>query len=350
MRRTRGKFAPNGRGIAKQDLARLDETRESCSLGVMQLGGIHHLTAVTAHASANHTFYTRTLGMRLVKKTVNQDDVSAYHLFYADGKASPGSDLTFFDWPVPAERRGTNSIVRTGLRVASEASLAWWAKRFAEAKLTQGEIVQRDGRGTLDFEDFEGQRCSLIVDRKPREAANPWVKSPVPAEHQIVGLGPITLSVPALETTAHVLTSVMAMRRVRDYPAAGGKGATVHVYEMGEGGAAAELHVAVEPGLPRARQGAGSVHHVAFRTTVKDYAAWAERLEELGMRSSGPVNRYYFQSLYFREPNGILFEIATDEPGFTADEPLDQLGEKLALPPFLEGRRKEIEAGLKPLS
>ena len=168
MRRTRGKFAPNGRGIAKQDLARLDETRESCSLGVMQLGGIHHLTAVTAHASANHTFYTRTLGMRLVKKTVNQDDVSAYHLFYADGKASPGSDLTFFDWPVPAERRGTNSIVRTGLRVASEASLAWWAKRFAEAKLTQGEIVQRDGRGTLDFEDFEGQRFSLVVDSKPR--------------------------------------------------------------------------------------------------------------------------------------------------------------------------------------
>jgi glyoxalase family protein len=317
----------------------------------MHLGGIHHLTAVTARASDNHAFYTRMLGLRLVKKTVNQDDVSAYHLFYADGLASPGSDLTFFDWPVPAERRGTNSIAGTGLRVASEASLGWWRDRFAVAGVTQRAIVERDGRGTLDFEDFEGQRFSLIVDREPRAAAHPWAKSPVPAEHQILGLGPITLSVPALAPTAATLTKVMNMRRVRDYAAtgAGAAGGAVHVFEMGAGGASAEVHVAVEPGLPRARQGAGSVHHVAFRTTVKDYGAWAERLEELGMGSSGPVNRFYFQSLYFREPNGILFEIATDEPGFTADEPLDRLGERLALPPFLEGRRREIEAGLKPL-
>jgi glyoxalase family protein len=317
----------------------------------MHLGGIHHLTAVTARASDNHAFYTRMLGLRLVKKTVNQDDVSAYHLFYADGLASPGSDLTFFDWPVPAERRGTNSIAGTGLRVASEASLGWWRDRFAVAGVTQRAIVERDGRGTLDFEDFEGQRFSLIVDRQPRAAAHPWAKSPVPAEHQILGLGPITLSVPALAPTAATLTKVMNMRRVRDYAAtgAGAAGGAVHVFEMGAGGASAEVHVAVEPGLPRARQGAGSVHHVAFRTTVKDYGAWAERLEELGQGSSGPVNRFYFQSLYFREPNGILFEIATDEPGFTADEPLDRLGERLALPPFLEGRRREIEAGLKPL-
>lgn len=318
----------------------------------MQLGGIHHLTAVTAHVAGNHAFYTQTLGMRLVKKSVNQDDVSAYHLFYADGKASPGSDLTFFDWPVPAERRGTNSITRTGLRVASDASLAWWAKRLDENKVTHGAISQRDGRGTLDFEDFEGQRFSLVVDASPREAAHPWAKSPVPAEHQILGLGPITLSVHVLETTELVLTKVLNMRRVREYvlPAlAGADAAKVHVYEMGSGGAAAEVHLAVEPSLPRARQGAGSVHHVAFRTTAKEYSAWSQRLEELGMRSSGPVNRFYFQSLYFREPNGILFEIATDEPGFTADEPLEKLGEKLALPPFLESRRREIEAGLKPL-
>jgi glyoxalase family protein len=330
----------------------LDESHFLCSVKFMQLGGIHHLTAVTARASDNHAFYTRTLGLRLVKKTVNQDDVSAYHLFYADGKASPGSDLTFFDWPVPAERRGTSSITRTGLRVASEATLDWWAARLAEAKLTRSAIGQRDGRATLDFEDFEGQRFNLVVDGKPREAANPWAKSPVPAEHQILGLGPITISVPALEGTDRVLTQVMNMRRVRDYPSAGSgaESATVHVYEMGPGGAAAELHVAVEPGLPRARQGAGSVHHVAFRTTTLDYVAWTEHLERLGLRSSGPVNRFYFQSLYFREPNGILFEIATDEPGFTADEPMETLGEKLSLPPFLEGRRREIEAGLKPLT
>jgi len=329
-------------------LPRLDDWRFVCTVRIMQLAGIHHLTAVTAEASRNHAFYTRTLGMRLAKKTVNQDDVSAYHLFYTDGVASPGSDLTFFDWPVHRERRGTHSIARTGLRVGSEASLAWWAARFAAEAVEHQPVAVRDGRPTLDFEDFEGQRFALVVDTQPREPAHPWAKSPVPPEHQIVGLGPITLSVPALAPTDRVLRDVMNMRRAREYP--GADKTVVQVYEMGQGGPAAELHVAVEPDLPVARQGAGSVHHVAFRTTAKDYQAWAERLEKLGMRSSGPVNRFYFQSLYFREPNGILFEIATDEPGFTADEPLDQLGEKLALPPFLEDRRKEIEAGLKPLS
>ena len=315
----------------------------------MQLGGIHHLTAVTADVSANHAFYTQTLGMRLVKKSVNQDDVSAYHLFYADGVASPGSDLTFFDWPVPREQRGTNSIVRTGLRVSGQTSLAWWKRRFTELTVTHGEVVERDGRATIDFEDGEGQRLSLVADPQPREPARPWAKSPVPAEHQILGLGPITLSVRALGTTELVLTKILNLRRVRDYAGAGEPASAVHVFEMGPGGAAAEVHVAVEPTLSRARQGAGGVHHVAFRTTERDYSAWAARLEELGMRSSGPVNRFYFQSLYFREPNGILFEIATDEPGFTADEPLETLGEKLALPPFLEPRRREIEAGLKPV-
>jgi glyoxalase family protein len=315
----------------------------------LQLHGIHHLTAVTADAPGNHQFYTRTLGLRLVKKSVNQDDVSAYHLFYADGLASPGSDLTLFDWPVPRERRGTRSIVRTGLRVAGEASLKWWTAHLDKNKIAHSGIVQRDGRATVDFEDAEGQRLSLNVDNG-RGAGHPWAKSPIPAEHQIRGLGPITISVPNLASTDRVLTSVMNMRKAREYPVATTADApTVHVYEMGEGGPAAELHVVVEPGLASGRQGAGSVHHVAFRTTQADYAAWAERLGELGMPTSGPVDRYYFQSLYFREPNGILFEIATDEPGFTADEPLDKLGERLALPPFLESRRAEIEAGLKPL-
>ncbi len=316
----------------------------------MQLGGIHHLTAVTANVVANHAFYTQTLGLRLVKKSVNQDDVSAYHLFYADGAASPGSDLTFFDWPVPRERRGTHSIVRTALRVGSAASLVWWSQRFTEQRVANGGIIERDGRPTLDFEDGEAQRLSLVVDAQPHEPARPWAKSPVPAEHQILGLGPITLSVPSLKPTDLMLTRVMNMRPVRDYVLPGPSEARVQVYAMGPGGAAAELHVAVEPDLRQARQGAGAVHHVAFRTTQKEYAAWAEHLESFGVGSSGPVDRFYFQSLYFREPNGILFEIATDEPGFTADEPLETLGEKLALPPFLEARRKEIEAGLKPLA
>ncbi|HEX8372049.1 MAG TPA: ring-cleaving dioxygenase [Chthoniobacterales bacterium] len=312
----------------------------------MQLHGIHHLTAVTARASENHRFYTQVLGMRLVKKTVNQDDVSAYHLFYADGMATPGSDLTFFDWPAPRERRGTSSVVRTGLRVGSESSLAWWAEHLNAAKVTHSGIITRDERLTIDFEDSEGQRLSLINDDGQGDA-HPWEKSPVPAEHQIRGLGPITLSVPRLERTAAVLLDLLKMRRSREYLSSGA--VHVNVFEMGPGGPAAELHVAEEPHLQPTYHGAGGVHHVAFRTTLADYEAWADRLTTFRVGTSGPVDRFYFRSLYFREPNGILFELATDEPGFTADEPLESLGEHLSLPPFLEPRRREIEANLKPL-
>jgi glyoxalase family protein len=314
----------------------------------MQLTGIHHLTAVTANARGNHAFYTDTLGLRLVKKTVNQDDVGAYHLFYADALASPGSDITFFDWPVRPERRGTHSITRTGLRVSGERSLAWWQRRFAEKGTAHEAIAERDGRLTLDFEDSEGQRLSL-VDDGGSGPAHPWDKSPVPAEHQIRGLGPITMSVPDLASTDLVLTRALGMEAARNYATAGNSAARTHVYAMGPGGAAAELHVAVEPDLPPAQPGAGGVHHVAFRIPDADYEAWADRLRQLRLPSSGPVDRFYFRSLYFREPNGVLFEIATDGPGFTADEPLQSLGQKLSLPPFLEGRRTEIEAGLKPL-
>jgi len=323
----------------------------------MVLSGIHHLTAVTAEVARNHRFYTQTLGLRLVKKSVNQDDVSAYHLFYADGLASPGTDLTFFDWPVPAEKRGTRSIVGTGLRVRSESDLAWWRQRLVAAGVQCGEIGARHGRATLPFEDAEGQRLSLVVDTSS-DAGHPWTKSPVPAERQVLGLGPITLSVPDLAPTELVLTRVMNLHRVAVYQAGdsrnpGNEGPAtrdVHVFSMGAGGPGAELHVMVEPDLPPARQGAGGVHHVAFRVpNDDDYAAWAERLTKVGLRHSGPVDRYYFRSLYFREPNGILFELATDGPGFAVDEPLETLGERLALPPFLEGRRAAIEAGLKPL-
>jgi glyoxalase family protein len=302
---------------------------------------------VTANAAGNHAFYTGTLGLRLVKKTVNQDDVSAYHLFYADGLASPGTDLTFFDWPVGREKRGTRSIVRTGLRVAGPDSLAWWEDRLAAQGVRHDGLRERDGRATLDFEDPEGQRLSLVDDGRVGPA-HAWERSPVPAERQIRGLGPIVLSVPDLAPTELVLTEVMAMRRARDYS---DDGAAVHVYAMGEGGPAAELHVRVEAHLPPAGQGAGGVHHVAFRTPDDEsYQACAERLRALRVPSSGPVDRFYFKSLYFREPNGILFEIATDGPGFATDEPLEALGERLALPPFLEPRRAEIEAGLTPLS
>ena len=314
----------------------------------MQLTGIHHLTAVSADASGNHAFYTKTLGMRLVKKTVNQDDVSAYHLFYADALASPGSDITFFDWPVGRERRGTHSITRTALRVAGEGTLDWWKKRFEAEGVQHADIVERDTRLVLDFEDFEGQRLSLIDDGGAG-TAHPWDRSPVPSEYQIRGLGPITMSVPDLKPTDLVVRRVLNMEQVRDTGSPDTADSRTFVYQMGQGGAAAELHVAVQPDLQPAGQGAGAVHHVAFRIPDADYEAWADRLNQVGLPSSGPVDRFYFRSLYFREPNGVLFEIATDGPGFATDEAMDALGEKLSLPPFLEGRRKQIEAGLKPL-
>ena len=316
----------------------------------MQLKGIHHLTAVSADIRGNHRFYTEVMGMRLVKRSVNQDDVSAYHLFYADAVGSPGTDLTFFDWPVPRERRGTRSITRTSLRVHGAATLEWWAARLRGEGVAVGDIVERDGRATLDFEDPEGQRLSLVDDGGAGEDPVAWDRSPVPAEHQLRGLGPVVMSVPRLPETDSVLTEVMDLRRIRSYPHPDDPAHEVHVYEMDEGGPHAELHVAVQPDLPPARPGAGGVHHVAFRTPdEEEYDGWHQRLAEFGVPNSGKVDRYYFRSLYFREPGGILFEIATDGPGFAVDEDPATLGESVVLPPFLEPRREEIVSALEPI-
>ncbi len=327
----------------------------------MHLSGFHHLTAITADARGNHAFYTGVLGLRLVKKTVNQDDVSAYHLFYADGDGSPGTDITFFDWRAVPERRGTRSIARTAWGIGSEQSLAYWAERLSSLDVHHTGVQQRDGRATIDLEDPEGQRLSLVVEQERCTGTpHPWENSPVPPEHQLLGLGPITLSVPDLEPTQRFLEEVLNLRWVREYagPATSGSDDVVptHVFAMDAQGADTrtqawlELHVALEPHLPPARSGAGGVHHVAFRIpTFEQYDQWAQRLRELRVANSGPIDRFYFRSLYFREPAGILFELATDDPGFTADEPRDALGQRLSLPPFLEPRRAEIEAGLHSL-
>ncbi|MEN4041751.1 MAG: ring-cleaving dioxygenase [Anaerolineaceae bacterium] len=315
----------------------------------MELTGIHHLTAVTAAARRNYQFYTQTMGMRLVKRTVNQDDTSAYHLFYADARANPGTDLTFFDWPVAPEQRGGRSITRTYLRVAGRDALAWWKERLDSQGYPVTGIYENGGRLTLDFEDFEGQRLSL-VDDGGEGVAYPWERSPVPLAYQIRGLGPIQLSVAQLKPTDIILQRALNMRQARQYPHPLTPNLMVHVYEMGAGGAAAELHVVEQPDLPMHRLGAGGVHHVAFRTpTFESHAEWIARLDSLGIRNSGLVDRYYFRSLYFREPNGILFEIASDGPGFAVDEDEATLGEKVVLPPFLEPNRARIVANLKPI-
>ena len=313
----------------------------------MQLHGIHHLTAVSSSIRENLRFYTGPMGMRLVKRSVNQDDVSAYHLFYADAVGTPGTDLTFFDWKMPRENRGTNSVVRTMLRVNGADSLDWWKNRFEELGVTSGEIIERDGRTTLDFEDTEGQRLSLVDDGGSGDPPKPWESSPVPADKQIRGLGPIVMSVPDLRPTDTVLTRVLEMNHEREYTH---DGHAIHVYRMKGVGPHAELHVAIEPDKPRARLGAGGVHHVAFRTPNEaEYHEWTARLNAFGMPNSGEIDRYYFRSLYFREPGHILFEIATDGPGFGVDEDPATLGEKVVLPPFLENQRASIVSNLKPL-
>jgi glyoxalase family protein len=315
----------------------------------MDLTGIHHLTAISADIRGNHNFYTKVLGLRLVKRSVNQDDVSAYHLFYADAKGSPGTDITFFDWPMAPERRGTHSIVRTHMRVNGQKTLEWWEGWLKNQGVTTTPIELIDNRATLFFEDPEGQRLALIDDLGQGDDPQIWDRSAVPAEHQIRGLGPIMISVPAITDTEMVLTEVMNMRHARDYSVSGDRN-QVHVFEMGDGGPHAELHVVAQPDLPVARQGAGGVHHVAFRTpTEEEYHDWAARLNSFGVPNSGEIDRFWFRSLYFREPNGVLFEIATDGPGFDVDEDANTLGEKVVLPPFLEKHREQIVANLKPI-
>ncbi|EYB67160.1 lactoylglutathione lyase-like lyase [Deinococcus phoenicis] len=304
---------------------------------------------MTANAQANLDFYTGVLGLRLVKKTVNQDDVTAYHLFFADGAGSPGSDLTFFEWPVPREVPGNNSVTRTGLRVPA-GSLDWWAAHLRERGL-EVQPVTRAGRPHLDFSDPEGQRLSL-VEGGPGGVV--WEGSPVPAGHQILGLGPVELTLPGLFPTERVLTRAYGLQAAGTYPDPEVPERTVHVYSMApsdqpSGGPHAELHLRVDPSLPPARPGAGGVHHLALRVPDDQYHAWSAHLTGLGLRTSGEVDRHWFHSIYYREPQGILIELATDGPGFAVDEDPAHLGETLVLAPFLEPRRASIEAGLTPL-
>lgn len=320
----------------------------------MELLGIHHVSIMTGKAEKNFDFYTKVLGMRLVKKGVNQDDTTSYHLFYGDAVASPGTELTFFDLPgIGPSYPGVSSISASSLRVASTEALEYWSRRFDELNVSHESIRQRAGRDTLAFQDFEGTRIVLVADNEEEGVApgQAWAGSDVPVEYGILGLGPVTLTVAKPENTVMILKEVLGFRYLDSYPSlAGEEHLDVLVYATGEGGAGAEVHIETRPDLPIARLGRGGVHHVAFRVPDEEqYNKWADKLAQLGIPNSGKVDRHYFRALYFREPNGILFELSTDTPGFDVDESLDSLGETLSLPPFLESRRADIEAKLRPL-
>jgi len=320
----------------------------------MQLKGIHHVSAMTANAKLNVDFYTKVLGMRLVKKTVNQDDTSVYHLFYGDERGNPGTELTFFEIPNAARNHeGVSSISALSLRVKDDGALHYWAKRFEELGVEHEEIKERAGRATLAFQDPEGQRLILVSDENNVGVAAgvPWEKSVVPREHGVTGLGAIKLTVRMAEPTAIVLTELLGFRKASQYASPVPGQPDIIVFETGEGGSGAEVHLEERSDLPPERLGRGGVHHVAFRVEdEEELREWITRIRSARFPNSGFVDRFYFRSLYFREPNGILFELATDGPGFDTDEHIDHLGESLALPPFLEPQREQIEAKLKPLN
>jgi glyoxalase family protein len=318
----------------------------------MQLGGIHHITAVTGNASRNIAFYTQVLGMRLVKKTVNQDDVSAYHLFYGDELARPGTDLTFFEWAnLGYHRHGAGTISTISLGVTGRETLDWWAQRLESFHVAHDGIQTRgsDGPLVLPFRDPEGQRLEL-VDDGGKIAGVPWRKSPVPAERSIHGFYAVRLTLHDLESSTRFLTEVLGFRRNGGYATA--QQTSVAVFEVGPGGPGTEVHIEVNPALPFRRfVGVGGVHHVAFRTpNEEEHRQWRERIAEVNPTITPVIDRFYFRSVYFREPGGVLFELATDGPGFAVDEDMETLGEHLALPPFLEPQRQAIEANLKPIT
>jgi len=311
-----------------------------------ELKGIHHVTAITSSAEKNYDFFTNVLGMRLVKKTVNQDDIQTYHLFFADDKGSAGTDMTFFDFPdIQKGSHGTNEIFKTAFRVPTDAALEYWIKRFDKYDVKHRGIKEQFGKKTLSFVDFDEQQYMLISDEQNQGVASgtPWQNGPVPLEFAITGLGPIHIRIAEFDNLKAVLEQAMLMREVD-------QAGSLHLFEMGEGGNGAQVIVEHNVVLPSGRQGFGTVHHVAFR--VEDTAAlqeWIERMQQLRFNTSGYVDRFFFESLYARVARGVLFEWATDGPGFMGDEPYETVGEKLSLPPFLEPQRAQIEQMVRPI-
>jgi glyoxalase family protein len=295
----------------------------------VRLEGILHVTCITGDAPRNVDFYTRALGLRLVKKTVNQDDPTVYHLFYADEDGTPGSDITFFEYPgVRPGRAGVGMIHTVQWRVGSEASLDFWEERLSETS-------SRDAEG-VTFEDPEGLRHRLVVstvDDAPLLADHP----DVPAEHALQGFDAVRAYALSPSASSQVLEETLGFAPAGEsaWEARGSSRGGLYLYD--------------EPPAERGLGGGGTVHHVAWSSTMDEHSAWHERVAAAGMHPSPIIDRFWFRSIYFREPNGVLFEIATLGPGFSLDEDPEHLGETLILPPAFEHLRSQVEPILTPL-
>jgi glyoxalase family protein len=307
------------------------------------LTGLHHITAISSDVRRNMQFYTQVLGLRFVKKSVNQDDTGTYHLYYGNYAGSPGTALTFFPWAGLARGRpGKGQAYATAFSVP-EGSLPFWQQRFASLKVTASPVETRFGDQVLSFQDHDGMRLELVatgeIDPRP-----PTPSPDVPAAYAIRGFHSSTLALAESHPTASVLVHQMGYRLLQE---------TDHRtrYTIADGGPGTYVDLLTDPAIPRGLNGAGTVHHIAFRTP--DDASQASARETLlngALQVSPVIDRAYFKSIYYREPGGVLFEIATDQPGFAIDEPLETLGQKLSLPPHLEPYRVEIEASLPKLT
>lgn len=310
-----------------------------------KLSGHHHISMLTKNGKRNNDFYTKILGLRRVKKTVNQDSPSMYHLFYGDLTGAAGTELTFFEMPVAGRTvRGTNAITRIGLLVPSYDSLQYWKNRFQQLEVEHSEISTYAGKDALFFEDHEGLRMVLLNYHGHEKPAHwqPWDGSEIPAEHRILGMGTVEITVRYLQRTVNLLKGLFNYTVVAE-------GEKEAVLQSISGEVLGEIVVKELEG-PSEKPGRGSIHHLALRVAnVEELQEWDTKIKERGLDSTGVVDRYYFQSLYFRDRNGILFEMATDGPGFTVDAAVEDLGKELDLPPFLEEKRAEIEAILEPL-
>ncbi|MER1987061.1 MAG: ring-cleaving dioxygenase [Solibacillus sp.] len=307
------------------------------------ISGHHHISMITKNATKNNHFYKKVLGLRRVKLTVNQDSPSMYHLFFGDKTGSPGTELSFFEIPmVGRKQRGTNAITRIGLVVPTIESLEFWRQRFISFGVEHGEVTTYANRPALHFQDAEGLQLVIQVTGEKVAHWETWDKSDVPAAHQIQGMGTVEVTVANLASFASTVTELFGYHPLSQTD-------TEAIFQSVAGEIFGEF-VAIKKDGPNEKPGKGSIHHVAIR--IKDdeeLIYWEQQVRARGFMTAGIVDRYYFKSLYFREENGILFELATDGPGFMIDGDVERLGEQLDLPPFLQSRRAEIEADLKPI-
>ena len=305
--------------------------------------GLHHITAVASDAQANVDFYERVLGQRLVKTTVNFDDPGTYHLYYGDEVGTPGTIMTFFPWSHMSRGRRGNGETAEVLYAVPEGAAGYWAERLARMGVEVGDVEERFGEQVLLFDDPDGMRLGLVETDDPA-TLELWDGGPVPVEYALRGFHGVTLWLESTEPTAAVLTEQMGYRHMAT------EGARSR-YAGASDDRALYVDLVARPGAPRGAFGAGSIHHIAFRTVDdEEQLEYRDQLMRAGLAVTPVQDRQYFHSIYFREPGGVLFEVATDAPGFLYDEPIETLGDALRLPPWLESRRPQIEPRLAPIT